>query len=180
MLIYSLFRSAREGPADKQACTLFCQQKGGGAGWENLVNPSPEPGLYKGTYPSVLRVPFGRESRRQARGKSRRSRPAASSSSSPPSPSSTPRRRRPQRRPRPSVICEVPESATSPTPSRGRQASQGSRGRSHGASVRLRKCRRLTFYPLPILLQICMHTHVHWCSPGRHPSMSPKKCCTST
>jgi len=55
MLIYSLFRSAREGPADKQACTLFSQQKGGGAGWENLVNPSPEPGLYKGTYPSVLR-----------------------------------------------------------------------------------------------------------------------------
>ena len=46
MLIYSLFRSAREGPADKQACTLFSQQKRGGAGWENLVNPSPEPGLY--------------------------------------------------------------------------------------------------------------------------------------
>jgi len=23
MLIYSLFRSAREGPADKQACTFF-------------------------------------------------------------------------------------------------------------------------------------------------------------
>jgi len=59
MLIYSLFRSAREGPADKQAGTLFSQQKRGGAGWEHLVNPSPEPGLYKGTYPSVLRVPEG-------------------------------------------------------------------------------------------------------------------------
>jgi len=96
MLIYSLFRSAREGPADKQACTLFSQQKRGGAGWENLVNPSPEPGLYKGTYPSVLRVQRGRESRRQARGKPRRSRPPVSSSSSPPSPSSTQRRRRPR------------------------------------------------------------------------------------
>ena len=67
MLIYSLFRSAREGPADKQACTLFSQQKGGGAGWENLVNPSPEPGLYKGTYPSVLqgRRRGSQESRRE-------------------------------------------------------------------------------------------------------------------
>jgi len=109
----------------------------------NLAKASSEPGLYKGTYPSVLRGPEGRESRRQVRGKPRRSRLPVSSSSSPPSPSSTPRRRRPQRHPRPSVICEVPESATSPTPSRGRQASQGSRGRSHGASVRLRKCRRL-------------------------------------
>ncbi|KAG2559913.1 hypothetical protein PVAP13_8KG002002 [Panicum virgatum] len=58
----------------------------------NLAKASPEPGLYKGTHPSVLEVPFGRESRRQARGKPRRSRPAASSSSPPPSPSSTPRR----------------------------------------------------------------------------------------
>ena len=67
MLIYSLFRSAREGPADKQACTLFSQQKRGGAGWENLVNPSPEPGLYKGTYPSVLRGQRGgsQEGRRE-------------------------------------------------------------------------------------------------------------------
>ena len=55
MLIYSLFRSAREGPADKHA--FFLNRREAAPGGENLVNPSPEPGLYKGTYPSVLRVP---------------------------------------------------------------------------------------------------------------------------
>jgi len=166
MLIYSLFRSAREGPADKQACTLFSQQKRGGAGWENLVNPSPEPGLY--IKAPTLRAPGSiREGVKKAGAREAKeitsacvfiflaavafihTTPAATSS-------------------------------TSPTPNRGREASQGSRGRNHGASLRLRKRRRLTFCPLPILLHFCMHTHVHWRSLGRHPSMSPKKCCTST
>jgi len=166
MLIYSLFRSAREGPADKQACTLFSQQKGGGAGWENLVNPSPEPGLYKGTYPSVLRVPFGEGVKKAGAREAKEITSAcvfiflAAVAFIHTTPAAT--------------------SSTSPTPNRGREASQGSRGRNHGASLRLRKRRRLTFYPLPILLHFCMHTHVHWRSLGRHPSMSPKKCCTST
>ena len=132
----------------------------------NLAKASSEPGLYKGTYPSVLRVPFGEGVKKAGAREAKEITSAcvfiflAAVAFIQTTPAAT--------------------SSTSPTPNRGREASQGSRGRNHGASLRLRKRRRLTFYPLPILLHFCMHTHVHWRSLGRHPSMSPKKCCTST
>jgi len=123
----------------------------------NLAKASPEPGLYKGTYPSVLRVPFGEGVKKAGAREAKEITSAcvfiflAAVAFIHTTPAAT--------------------SSTSPTPNRGREESQGSRGRSHGASLRLRKRRRLTFYPVPILLQFCMHTHVHWCSPGRviHP-----------
>ena len=156
----------------------------------NLAKASSEPGQYKGTYPSVLRGPEGRESRRQVRGKPRRSRLPVSSSSSPPSPSSTPRRRHPRHLlhlhhagddlaiififP---VVRKESELATSSTPNRGRGASQGSVGRSHGAPVHLRKLGRLIFYLLSVFLQIaCTHPPLAFGDPS---SVSPR-CCSST
>ena len=132
----------------------------------NLAKASSEPGQYKGTYPSVLQVP---EEEGVKKAGAREAKEITSTcvfiflaavAFIHTTPAAT--------------------SSTSSTPNRGREASQGSRGRNHGASLCLRKRRRLTFYPLPIHLHFCMHTHVHWRSLGRHPSMSPKKCCTST
>ena len=128
----------------------------------NLAKASSEsePGLYKGTYPSVLQVPEEEGVKKAGAREAKEITSAcvfiflAAVAFIHTTPAAT--------------------SSTSSTPNRGREASQGSRGRNHGASLRLRKRRRLTYYPLPILLQFCMHTHVHWCSPGRHPSMSPK------
>ena len=156
----------------------------------NLAKASSEPGLYKGTYPSVLRVPEGEEVKKAGAREAKEitsacvfiflaavafiyTTPATPS----PSPSSThagddlaiififP------------VVRKESELATSSTPNRGRGASQGSVGRSHGAPVHLRKLGRLIFYLLSVFLHIaCTRPPLAFGDPS---SVSPR-CCSST
>ena len=79
------------------------------------MNPSPEPGLYKGTYPSVLRVPFGEGVKKAGAREAKEITSAcvfiflAAVAFIHTTPAAT--------------------SSTSPTPNRGREASQGKPGK---------------------------------------------------